>query len=188
MNNHVGILVGHFGRGTGAQHKERDEWELASEDATELALQLRAEGKVRPTLIRINADSHPWDLFNLEGRCNIDVRAAWAVKKQISAAIEMHVNHFRQPVQGHEVFVRYRPGPKTRRLGSLLQEELSALGNKDRGLKQRGFRILRKLHSRDIPAALVEPAFITEDVWHSKEWRLKYVEALKRAVYRYFNV
>lgn len=194
----VGILVGHFGSGTGACAPDRDEWTLCCMDSLKLAGMLEKDGLLQPVVIGVNQHEHPWDLVQqvskispptfLGGWGNIDIRAAWAIRDQVDAAVELHVNSAGGTPTGHEVFIRRLPGPKTQKLGQYLIEELGILGNTDRGLKRKSFRILRKLHAANIPAAIIEPAFITEVLWSSREWRDKYVSAVRVALYRFFNL
>lgn len=195
----VGILVGHYGEDTGANSGRRDEWELAYADAIQLAQLLDQENKLLPVFIHIDRREHPWDLVQsvskisppsfLGGWGNIDVRVQWALRDKVDAAVEFHVNSSKGTAAGHEVFIRRSPGPNTRKLGQLLINELDlVLENDRRGLKHKSFRVLRKLHAFNIPAAILEPAFITESRWESEQWRDKYVGAVKTALYRFFNV
>lgn len=194
----VGILVGHFGSGTGARSPDRDEWTLACMDALKLAEFLEKDKLLQPVVIGVNKKEHPWDLVQtvsrisppsfLGGWGNIDIRAAWAVRDEVDAAVEFHINSAKGPAEGHEVFIRRFPGPLTRRLGQCLINELEVLGNRDRGLKHKSFRILRKLHAKNIPAAILEPAFLSEVCWGSREWRGQYVSAVRTALYRFFNL
>jgi len=201
----VGVLVGHFGKGTGAVAGARDEWEQCFADALNLAQQLDSEGKLVPVFIHIDRASHPWDIVQtlsklsppsfLGGMGNIDARVEWALRDKVQAAVEFHLNRSVLnslgvvKASGHEVFIRRLPGPKTLKLGELLIEEFNrSLGNKSRGLKRKSFRVLRKLHAANVPAAILEPAFLSEDRCVSKEWRGNYVGAVKTALYRYFNV
>jgi hypothetical protein len=201
----VGILVGHHGRGTGATLRDRDEWSLCYADALNLVQQLDSEGLLCPVFIHIDGASHPWDIVQkisklsppsfLGGMGNIDARVEWALRDSVQAAVEFHLNRSTlnslglTKATGHEVFIRKFPGPKTRKLGELLIEEFNrSLGNKNRGLKRKSFRVLRKLHARNIPAAILEPAFLAEDRCVSKEWRGNYVGAVKTALYRFFNL
>jgi N-acetylmuramoyl-L-alanine amidase len=205
MEIKVGLLVGHYGKGTGATKGECDEWKLAAADAHELARQLNRDGLLQPVVISIDRVAHPWDLVQkisrisppsfLGGAGNIDARVEWAIRDRIQLAVELHLNRSILNdaglirAAGHEVYICRRPGPRTRRLGEILREEMALhLGNRARGLKKRNFRILRKLHAANIPAALLEPAFLTEDRTVSREWRGRYVGALKGALYRYFNL
>ncbi len=194
----VGILVGHYGSGTGATTSEKDEWALCCMDAIQLSTLLTRDGIVEPVLIGVNRNEHPWDLVQkvsrisppsfLGGWGNIDIRAAWAIREGVDAAIEFHINSHRTPVEGHEVFIRRAPGPLTRRLGQCLINKMECLRNSNRGLKHKSFRILRKLHAADIPAAILEPAFLTEDSLDSTEWRDKYVSAVRTALYHFFHL
>ena len=194
----VGILVGHYGSGTGAAVTGRDEFTLACMDALKLASYLQKDGLLAPVVIGVNQKEHPWDLVQkvskisppsfLGGWGNIDLRAAWAIRDEVDAAVEFHVNSNFSPVEWHEVFIRRFPGPQTRRLGQCLINKMGCLRNTNRGLKHKSFRILRKLHAANIPAAILEPAFLTEDGWDSAEWRDKYVSAVKTALYRFFNL
>lgn len=194
----VGILVGHFGSGTGAGTPDRDEFTLACMDALRLSAYLQKDGLLCPVVIGVNKNEHPWDLVQrvsrislpsfLGGWGNIDLRAAWAIRDEVDAAVEFHINSADPSVKGHEVFIRRFPGPKTRRLGQCLINEFEVLDNRNRGLKQKSFRVLRKLHAANIPAAILEPAFIAETCWGSREWRDKYVSAIRIALYRFFNL
>jgi len=194
----VGILVGHFGSGTGAQIPNRDEWTLACMDALKLTQMLERDGILHPVLIGVNEKEHPWDLIQtvskisppsfLGGWGNIDIRVAWAIRDKVDAAVEFHINSAKGAAEGHEVFIRRFPGPLTRRLGQCLINEFEVLGNSDRGLKHKSFRILRKLHAANIPAAILEPAFLSEVSWDSRDWRDQYVSAVRTALYRFFNL
>lgn len=194
----VGILIGHFGSGTGACNQDRDEWALACMDSLKLAELLRKDGLLQPVVIGVNKKEHPWDLVQkvskisppsfLGGWGNIDIRVAWAIRDEVDAAVEFHINSAKGPAEGHEVFIRRLPGPQTRRLGKCLIDEFEVLGNSNRGLKHKSFRILRKLHAANIPAAILEPAFLTEVNWGSREWREQYVSAVRTALYRFFNL
>lgn len=167
-------------------------------DALKLAEFLEKDGLLHPVVIGVNQKEHPWDLVQtvsrisppsfLGGWGNIDIRAAWAIRDEVDAAVEFHINSSKRPAKGHEVFIRWFPGPKTRRLGQCLINEFGILGNTNRGLKQKGFRILRKLHAANIPAAILEPAFLIEESWSSREWREQYVSAVRTALYRFFNL
>lgn len=201
----VGILVGHYGRGTGATFVKRDEWAMVDGDARALASLLERDGLIDPVLVSINRERHPWDLAEaasrpwgrsvLSGAGNIDARFAWAIREKVQAVIELHLNRSTLNewgllrAAGHEVYISRRPGLRTRRLGEILLEEMNLyLGNPSRGLKEKNFRILRRLHAANIPAALLEPAFLAEDRAVSREWRSRYVGAIKGALYRYFNL
>jgi N-acetylmuramoyl-L-alanine amidase len=201
----AGILVGHYGSGTGASFNTRDEFELAAADAFELARQLERDGLIAPSVIVADQTLHPWDLVQkisrisppsfLGGWGNIDLRAEWAIRDGVDVALEFHLNRSRLndwglvEAEGHEVFIRRKPGLRTRRLGEILLEEMNVLlGNRNRGLKEKNFRILRKLHAANIPAALLEPAFLAERVIGSSRWRAQYIGAIKGALYRYFNL
>ena len=202
----VAILVGHDGRRTGAIVGFRDEWALAVADARTLVNTLDDEGRIAPVLVSIDQEAHPWDIVQkvslfsppsfLGGWGNIESRAEWAKLAQVDAAVELHLNRSALntlglvKAAGHEVFIRRRPGPKTRAFGEVLIEELDrALGDKrSRGLKRKSFRILRRLHKANIPAAILEPAFLTEDRVVSREWRSHYLGAVKAALYRFLNV
>lgn len=196
--NRVGILVGHFGSGTGACHPNRDEWTLACMDSLKLAESLKKDGLLQPVVIGVNEKEHPWDLVQkvsrisppsfLGGWGNIDIRVAWAIRDRVDVAIEFHINSAKVPTEGHEVFIRRFPGPQTRRLGQCLIDEFEDLGNSNRGLKHKSFRVLRKLHAANIPAAILEPAFLTEVNWDSRKWREQYVSAVRTALYRFFNL
>lgn len=195
--NKVGILVGHFGSGTGAVLSPRDEWTLAYNDALKLVQLLDKENRLHPVFIHVDREQHPWDLVQRVSKAsvptflglhgNIDVRYEWALREQIDAAVEFHVNSTKG-ARGHEVFIRRWPGPRTRRLGQCLINEFDAtLGNAARGLKEKSYRILRRLHAANIPAAILEPAFIEETIWDSKAWRDEYVGAVRTALYHFFN-
>jgi hypothetical protein len=201
----VGILVGHYGARTGAGFHDRDEFTLAAEDAFSLARSIERDGLLDPVVIVVDQTLHPWDLVQktskislpsfLGGAGNIDTRAAWAIRDGVQAAVELHLNRSvlntlgLLEAEGHEVYIRRRPGVRTRRLGQILLEEMNVvLGNRNRGLKEKNFRILRKLHAANIPAALLEPAFLAEGAVTKKAWRDQYVGAVKAALYRYFNV
>ena len=201
----VGILAGHHGAGTGASIFDRDEFTLAAGDAFELARSFEADGLIEPVVIVLDQTLHPWDLVQktsklsppsfLGGWGNIDIRATWAVREGVQAAVEFHYNRSALNdlglvnAEGHEVYIRRRPGLRTRRLGEILIEEMNVLiGNRNRGLKEKNFRILRKLHAANIPAALLEPAFIAETRVETKAWRGQYVGAVKSALYRYFTL
>lgn len=195
----VGILVGHFGLNTGASIPGRDEWFFAHEDAHTLCGLLRKEGKLQPVLVEVDQSRHPWDLVQkvsraslptfLGGMGNIDIRCEWAMREGVDAVVELHVNSARGNPAGHEVFIRRMPGPRTKRLGQCLINAFDEkLGNARRGLKHKSYRILRRLHAANIPAAILEPAFIQEDVVLSRPWRDLYVKAIAAALYQFFNV
>jgi hypothetical protein len=194
----VGILVGHYGKGTGASLGERDEWRLCWRDAMALSVELARDRKVEPVFIAIDREAHPWDLIpdTLALRLrNIRIRADWAIREKVDAAVEFHLNRSTlndlriTKATGNEVWIRRAPGPKTQRLGALLVEEFNReLGNRDRGLKTKSFNVLSRLHNANIPAAILEPAFLVEDIVELKPWRAKYVGAVKAALYRFFNL
>ena len=201
----AGILVGHYGAGTGATFHDRDEFELAAGAAFALAESLNRDGLISPTVVIIDKTLHPWDLIqktglfsrssSLGGWRNIDLRAAWAIRDGVQVALEFHLNRSRlndwglNEVEGHEVFIRRNPGMRTKRLGEILIQEMNlVLGNRNRGLKEKNFRMLRKLHAANIPAAILEPAFLAEGVTVSETWRSQYIGAVKGALYRYFNL
>jgi len=196
----IGILVGHFGPCTGAENEGRDEWRMALQDAVRLSKMIQNDGLASPVLIYIDKNEHPWDLIQqvskvsppsfLGGWGNIDLRVAWALREQVDVAVELHINSANGRPEGHEIFVRRAPGPKTRRLGQMLINSLDEFlpDHTSRGLKLKSYRVLRKLHAADIPAAIVEPAFITEKCLGLQEWREKYVRAVAMALYRFFNV
>jgi N-acetylmuramoyl-L-alanine amidase len=194
----IGIGVGHYGFGTGATLRDRDEWAIAGEIGANVQTRLLAEGHIRPVLIEVDRRRHPWDLVEevskispptfLGGWGNVDLRVAWAKRENLSAYLEIHFNRFAAGrAAGHEVFIRRGARPSSRRLGQAVLNELGALGNRRRGLKEKNFRILRKL-DRTIPAVLVEPAFLQEDATASLEWRDRLTGALVTAIYRHFHI
>jgi len=198
--NKVGISVGHFGPGTGASFQLTDEWTVANTNASDIVLRLHKEGKLTPVFITINRDQHPWDLIQQVSKLsppsflgalgNVDVRYEWAIREKIGALVELHYNSaaFGKP-EGHEVWVRTLPGPKTKHLGELLIKEFDdQLENPARGLKQKAYRTLVKLHSANVPAVILEPAFIWEECIVQREWQEKYRNAVITALYSFFNV
>ena len=188
----VGILVGHYGKGTGAKYEVLDEWTLARDDAMMLQTRMMSEGDIFPIVIVIDRQDHPWNIiertFGLRGEKNILLREAWAIEKGIDLALELHYNSFSDPsVHGHEVLIPRDPSPDARRLGRLINDGMTnVFPNKNRGVKESGVMILRKLSDR-IPAVLIEPAFIFEELVQSPAWREKYVEILAESVRKFFN-
>lgn len=192
----VGIAVGHFGPGTGAVHEQHDEWTLAHADACAIALQLHDEGKLCPVLLAIDRTAHPWDLIRRANRLNlfadlgdINVRYEWAVREEVDVLVELHYNSaLTGRPAGHEVWVRTLPGPKTKRLGALMIDALDArLTNPGRGLRQKSYRTLFRLHAADVPAVIIEPAFIWEECVVQPEWQASYRRAVVSALYSFFS-
>jgi N-acetylmuramoyl-L-alanine amidase len=196
----VGISVGHFGPGTGTSNGATDEWTLANTNAHAIVLRLHEEGKLVPVLMSINREEHPWDLIQQVSKAslpsflgalgNVDVRYEWAIREQVSALVELHFNSalVSNPT-GHEVWMRTAPGPLTKSLGTALMKEFGdRLGNPGRGLRQKAFRILFKLHAANVPAVILEPAFIREECIVREEWQMKYRDAVVTALYAFFKV
>jgi N-acetylmuramoyl-L-alanine amidase len=158
-----------------------------------LVHELEEEGQLEPILIVLDRDRLPGLSWGRLADCKL--RAFLAIVNEVEVAIELHLNRstlntlLRRPVAGHEVWIKRRPGPKTRRLGEALTTRFSEeLGNRPRGLRQKGFRVLEMLHKADIPAAILEPAFLSEDRAVSLEWRQGYRKATRRALYDYFTI
>lgn len=199
----VAILVGHCGPGTGASMGERDEWGLCMGYAEALRDLLDAGGVARGHIVSVNRFDWPLKQANQLANglifakpwSNIDLRAAaCAGGIRVDAAIELHLNRYslnypgRPKAVGFEVFIKRYPGPRTQRLGKSLHRALrDTLGSRDRGLKQKSFRILRKLHAQNVPAALIEPAFLVENRVVLKEWRGALVGALSEGLHAFFG-
>ena len=197
----VAVLVGHEGPGTGAEFDGRDEWTLCVSYADELLRLLDEDGVLEGVGVVIDSGNFPWSTIRKVSKVpfwsrwtNIDLRIE-AVRDlgPFHAAVELHLNSFLDPMglrtaSGMEVFIRRKPGPKTRRLGTLLHQALAEkVTLKDRGLKRKSFRVLRGLHNQNIPAALIEPAFLVEDRTVSAEWRSTLARALSEGLYKYFG-
>lgn len=199
MKRKVGILVGHYGVGTGATFEERDEWALSMLDAQELFAKLNLDGLVEPAIFSIDRRNTHWQIVDrvfgdaggLSGR-NINLRAEWAELVECDLAIELHYNSFSDPgVSGHEVLVNREAGAEngSRRLAREIIDQLSAKFpmHRNRGIKDSGVAILRLLDP-SMAAALIEPAFIFEEILARSAWRDEYADALRSAVYRYLKI
>ena len=197
MATKLGILVGHYGYGTGAKWHSRDEWTLCYEDAHALAA-LCEDTDIEPVVISLDYNVHPWRLFKSElrkrGLRNVDVRADWAIAAGCHIAVELHLNSaVNTSATGHEVWVR---GPYSKMLGEAIYAKMAeALGNRPRGIKtrrvptlpERGFRILRRLQKADIPCCILEPVFIWENNFVSLERRRKYLMAVRDGILEFIN-
>lgn len=201
----VGILVGHYGRGTGASHGDFDEWKLAMQDASLLADRLNADKIVNWKLIALDKDSHPWDLVQKlwpmgSKYGDKKLREQWARREHLDLAIELHYNSHttqfwtskktgqRHPIQGHQVMIHTdQVHPHSIDLAHSLQTALnSKLGNRDRGIKKASLSILRRL--KHIPCVLVEPAFIFESSIREPSWPDVYSEALQDGIYDFLGL
>lgn len=199
MKRKLGIMVGHYGLGTGASYELRDEWALAMQDATELSSRLLLDGFVEPIIISIDRANMTWHIvdkcFRDAGglsRKNINLRAEWATSAQCDLAVELHYNSYTDAsVIGHEVLV-YRDAPIEGPSRCFAHEIIAQLNerfpqHRNRGIKDRGIAILRLL-DKIMPIVLVEPAFIFEEILDRTTWREEYADALKSAVYRFLRI
>lgn len=144
----ITVDVGHGGRDPGAVGPTN----LFEKDVClPVALQVREllQGKIDVRLTRST------DIF-----LALDRRPAATGSR---AYISIHCNaHTTQTANGTETFWRTGGTSESKRLAEILQRELiTALGRRNRGVKQANFRVLRQ---GAIPAALVELAFISNPV------------------------
>lgn len=183
MKPQVGIIVGHYGRGTGASHRGRDEWGLALQDAYDLYRQLYNEDLVQPLFFYINREELRWKILGelLSATTSLSIKVNWLRELRPAFALELHYNSYFEPARGHEVLA-----PEYSRLAGILARELDALPNRSRETKIRtDLHILRGAKEAGIPLVITEPAFLCEDVIDSDTWRPQLVRVLKKGVYEY---
>lgn len=189
----IGILVGHFGRGTGASYENRDEWILSRRDAFLVQNLLNQDEEMQADVIILDHKMHPFDLLlpllskwgylSFKNILNIDLRAAWAIRSELDLAIELHYNSaINKSAEGHEIFISRDASQGSLILAGAISRQLNLrIGNKDRGIKRKNFRILRKLNPH-IPVCILEPAFIWEPAVGVDKWALQYARALRDGI------
>ena len=183
MKPQVGIIVGHYGKGTGASCAGRDEWALALQDAYDLYRELYDEDLVQPLFFYINRAELRWKILGelLSARTSLSIKVNWLRALRPDFALELHYNSYFEPARGHEVLAAdYSP------LAGVMARELDSLPNLSRETKLRpDLHILRGAKEAGIPAVITEPAFLCEDAIDSDTWRPRLVKALKKGVYEY---
>jgi len=103
--------------------------------------------------------------------------------------ISIHCNAFSNPKsQGMETYY-YKGSPQSRRLATLLNEELDKAGGRvNRGVRTANFYVL---HHNPYPASLIELAFITnyeeENLLASDDYQDALAHAIVKAIGRYFS-
>ncbi|WP_350343719.1 N-acetylmuramoyl-L-alanine amidase [Proteinivorax tanatarense] len=93
-------------------------------------------------------------------RVSLEERARIANSNNADIFVSVHVNGFTSPsANGTETYWHTRGSNSSRRIAGIMQRRmLSALGLRDRGVKQANFYVLRETR---MPAVLLEPLFIT---------------------------
>lgn len=169
------IDAGHGGSDPGAVVYRRDyEKNYTLDIAKRLAIALEEDG-ARVILTRKS-----------DRTVSLKSRSFIANKNRADLMISIHINSFRKPhIHGTETYY-FKYGDK--RVATLLQEEMAeALGLKDNGIKRSRMYVLR---NTKMPAALVEPLFITNDAEYkllkSPDYRQKIADALRRGTQQYF--
>lgn len=199
MKRKLGILVGHYGPGTGASYNGRDEWMLAYVDAGLLMREIcHALPSIDPIVIAIDHRKPLWVAINgeigerggLKDR-NQEIRAKWALAEACEAIIELHYNSDEtHKARGHEVY--YDDGEfgdsDAVKLATAINAGLTAEfpEHPNRGAKPGRYQVLDMARKWAMPAAIVEPAFISEDVVAAVDWRDRYVRALIEGLKTYF--
>jgi hypothetical protein len=197
MIKRVGILVGHYGAGTGCSWEGRDEWIFAHSDAWEIFNGLMSQSRqtgfeIAPVVISINREMSPWIYIDravgLYKSRNIDIRAEWAADVKCDAVVELHYDSFEttEP-SGHTIFVNQEESTASMTLATCIKNKFPALGNRCRGIKNASMRILNKLESSGIPCVLIEPAFIFEPGVVKVDWRAKYAAAVRDGILDFIN-
>ena len=186
----VAIIVGHYGRGTGARYPVdaelvgdpvavRDEWTLASHYAIALYRELARDKLLSPTVFSVDRDTVPWRLFDLSSRSTLDIKLRWIDLVDPDAVVECHYNSFGdERVAGNEVVV-----PKNDEFAKCMAGAFSALPNPNRSTKVMSLKIFR---SRK-PTVVLEPAFLAEKIIESARWVPMVAVAAKQGLYKYFG-
>lgn len=176
----LAILVGHYGRGTGASWQGRDEWALALADARALEERLIQEGRLGPLLFFIDQDTKDQGIAWTTPR-QIAVKLRWLADVKPDAALELHYNSAEDEGAAGNELCYYQLGDLPVEIG----EAMKSLPNKHRGIKYRDN--LRILKTEICPIAIVEPAFIFEPQVGGPEFRAAVVEALHRGINAFYG-
>lgn len=189
-----GILVGHYGPGTGTSSNGRDEWTYAYVDAGFLHRELCHRNVCDPIVIAIDQRQPMWSSVNqeigerggLKDR-NQELRAHWAIAAGCVWAIELHYNS--EPTgkaRGFETFYDNDSfsADEAVNLAAVIVRCLAAEfpDRPNRGAKPGRYQILEICRKASLPAVIVEPAFLWEDAVGASDWRERYVRALANAI------
>ena len=200
MKRKLGILVGHYGPGTGTSHEAIDEWTMAFVDAGYLMRMICAKlPDVDPIVIVIDRRTAMWtsvgselnERGGLKDR-NQELRARWAIASGCEAFIELHYNA--DPTgkaHGHETFYddNEMDGSGAVKFAGLIAAALTAefTEHPNRGAKPGRYQVLDIARRSMVPAVIVEPAFITEPLIAAPDWHERYARALVDGIGKYFE-
>jgi N-acetylmuramoyl-L-alanine amidase len=120
---------------------------------------------------------------------SIDMKAEWTKRGGADCAIELHVNSDKaRKGKGHEVWVHPKCAESQKLAGQLSRQMGLRLPCKNRGVKLKRFRLLKKLLTARTPGCIVEPSFIHEPHLQRTNFRVMTVSALSNGLYKYLGV
>lgn len=166
---------GHGGKDSGAVYKGRKEKDDNLKLGKDIKRKLESYGVI------VDETRKADEYVSLQERCNI------ANKKDYDYFISFHRNSFVGKAEGVETYVYTTKTPQAFKLATLINDGISSIGFKNRGVKTGNFKVLRDTKAK---AILIEVGFISSDK-DNKLFDSKYneiVEVITKAILKVLNI